>query len=989
MKLNFINANPNVKPVGKEKQKTIFNYFTGKEEDWKTDIPSYSRIVYSNLWDGVDLVYTGTVNELKYEFVVKPGADPASIRLSYQGVSSLSVLESGELEIATPVGILKDGIPFAFQQIDGEQKEVSMGYAIDENSSSDDIPFGFKVGQFDKNKPLILDPALLVYCGFIGGENEDYGCGITVDCNGCTLITGSTESSETTFPNKVGPDITFNGKFDIFVAKLNSQGTEYEYCGFIGGDGYDDGKSISSNSTGCVFITGSTSSDETTFPVITGPSLTFKGHIDVFVAKLNAQGTGLEYCGYIGGDRGDNGYDISVDSVGCAFVTGRTNSSEGTFPVKVGPDLTFNNGNHVPDAFVAKVNAQGTELEYCGYIGGLFDDIGYSIDVDDYGCSYITGETGSSEVSFPVKIGPDLTTNSYIDAFVAKVNSRGTDLEYCGFIGGSSKDIGRGIAVDDSGCAYITGSTGSSEITFPVKVGPDLTFNSESDVFVSKVNSKGTDLEYCGYIGGAEDESGYDISIDSFGAVYVTGETNSSETTFPVKSGPDLTFNGYIDAFVAKVSAQGDNLLYCGYIGGDAWDRAEAITVDISGAVYLTGWTKSNESTFPVITGPDQTFNGGDYDAFVAKIVEYPDQEKLFNVPTDRWILHFDDNNPANGVHDPKEQYYASSSQPYLEDMSSWIASAWNLLIFEGFSIPYLDYLRDGGAVSPNYDPWDNQIVAVGGGYEMTFDDGGYQHWVFHHAGKYSTFIRTATPGGSWSQNPIDWCIKRIAEGQGVGLTIWSGSPSLSNPPGSANMNGGDLYHAITIWEIDTVSETVLITDSDDLLFGFHGPRTLKYEFDGNDWNLINPYPGYYSEAYVNYAVALVQNSLQVDYDKIFTVLGGKRYFNLNAGSQNANRAYALLGSISGTSPGTPLPGGKVTLPLNYDSFTSMIIANFNTTVFSNFLGLLDSEGKAAAILNSTGPIDPAFIGIVMHFAFTLNKPWNCASNAVCVEIAW
>jgi len=529
----------------------------------------------------------------------------------------------------------------------------------------------------------------------------------------------------------------------------------------------------------------------------------------------------------------------------------------------------------------------------------------------------------------------------------------------------------------------------ASTALLPVKVGPDLTFNSNYDAFISKVNSNGRDLEYCGYIGGLDYDGGFAISIDRFGCVYVTGDTGSSETTFPVKSGPDLTINGDVDAFIAKVNAQGDDLLYCGYIGGAAYDRAKAIAIDHSGCVYLIGWTESNESTFPVVTGPDLTFNGGDYDAFVAKVVEYPDHEKLFYIPNDKWALHFDDNNPANSVHDPKEQYYASSSQPYREDMSSWIASAWNLLIFEGFSIPYLDYLRDGGAMSPNHDPWDNQIVAAGSGSEMTFDDGGYQHWVFQHTGKYSTFIRTATPAGSWTDNPIDWCLKRFADGKGVGLTIWGGSPTIQNPPGSVNMNGGDLYHAITIWEIDTVSETVLLTDSDDKLFGFYGPRTLKYEYAGNEWKLINPFPGYYADAYVNYAVALVPYSLQVDYDKIFHVLGGKRSFDLNAGSQNANRAYALLGSISGTSPGTPLPGGAVTLPLNYDSFTSMIISNFNCPVFSDFLGVLDSEGKADAILNATGAIDPVFIGVVMHFAFTLNKPWDFVSNSVSVEIAW
>ncbi len=152
------------------------------------------------------------------------------------------------------------------------------------------------------------------------------------------------------------------------------------------------------------------------------------------------------------------------------------NSTEATFPVTVGPDLTYNGGAY--DAFVAKVNAAGTALVYCGYIGGAGNDTGDGIAVDGAGNAYVTGSTTSTEATFPVTVGPDLTYNGGIrDAFVAKVNAAGTALVYCGYIGGSGDDFGYGIAVDGAGNAYVTGDTNSTEATFPVTVGPDLTYN--------------------------------------------------------------------------------------------------------------------------------------------------------------------------------------------------------------------------------------------------------------------------------------------------------------------------------------------------------------------------------------------------------------------------------------------------------------------------------------------------------------------------------
>src|SRR5207244_496918 len=210
---------------------------------------------------------------------------------------------------------------------------------------------------------------------------------------------------------------------------------------------------------------------------------------------------------FIGGNNDDEAYGIAVDSSGATYVGGLTDSGASTFPVRTGPDSSYNGG--ADDAFVAKVNASGTGLVYLGYIGGNGDDEGLSLAVDSAGEAYITGITNSGSGTFPVKVGPDLSYNGgAYDAFVAKVTQAGTGLVFAGYVGGTGDDQAYGIAVDGSGNAYLTGATDSTS-GFPVKTGPDTTYNGGlDDAFVAKVGSTGA-LQYAGFIGGSDDDNGY------------------------------------------------------------------------------------------------------------------------------------------------------------------------------------------------------------------------------------------------------------------------------------------------------------------------------------------------------------------------------------------------------------------------------------------------------------------------------------------------
>lgn len=614
--LEFVGSDPKVTPRGRSRGSAIVSYFKGPRETWKTGLATYSSIVYANLWPGIDLQYSGAMDHLKYEYIVQPGTSVDRIRLRYRGATYVGINAAGQIEVRTPLGIFRDDRPYAYQEIEGRQVRVEASY-----EGTGDV-FGFRIGAYDRNRPLIIDPAVLVYAGFLGGSGNDVATSVAVDESGNAYVTGFTPSTEPGFPVTAGPDLTYNGgDEDAFVAKVNAEGTGLIYAGYIGGSGKDEGYGIAVDRTGNAYVTGAAGSDEHTFPVAGGPGLTYGGEDDAFIAKVNADGTGLIYAGYIGGSNFDYGSSVAVDNTGSAYVTGYTGSNEFSFPVTAGPDLTFNGGDQ--DAFVAKVNPDGTALVYAGYIGGsgAFDR-GQGIAVDRSGNAYVAGRTNSTHETFPVTVGPDLTFNGLIDAFVAKVNSEGTALLYAGYIGGAGNDQGLGITIDRSDNAYVTGFTNSTTAQgFPAAMGPDTTHNGGNDAFVAKVNPDGTALLYAGYVGGSGNDQGHGIAVDCAERVLVTGFTSSTEATFPVVDGPDLTHNGGNDAFVARVNVEGTALIYAGYLGGTGDDQGRGIAVDNSGNAYVAGRTDSTEASFPAIEGPDLTHNGSATDAFVAKIL--------------------------------------------------------------------------------------------------------------------------------------------------------------------------------------------------------------------------------------------------------------------------------------------------------------------------------------------------------------------------------
>lgn len=592
---------------------TRFNYFSGPKNKWKTGVPAYGQLLYRNLWPGIDLAFGGTTEKLKYEFRVRPGADPAQIRLTYQGAKHVRVSSDGTLVAKTPYGDLVDEAPVSYQAVSHHTTPVQSGWHV--RSTADGAEVSFRLGAYDHRRALVIDPATLVYCGYIGGSVADQATGIAVDGQGSAYVTGLTDPSPASgFPITNGPS-TPGANGDSFVAKVSPDGTGLQYCSYIGGSNNQEAFAIAVDAAGSAYLTGwSASTPEQGFPVTVGPSLTFGSVIDAFVAKVNPAGTALEYCGYLAGAV-SQGNAIAVDTAGSAYVMG-----------------VYGNASNI---FVRKIRADGTGIDYDLGLGRASSSVGGGIAVDALGSAYVTGETISTPADgFPVAVGPTLTFSGVgFAAFVAKVLPDGSGFAYCGYLGGSASSVGLGVALDGSGSAYVTGYCGPTGggTGLPVVVGPALTYaGGDYDAFVAKVAPDGSSLEYCGYIGGSGADVGMGIAIDGTGSAYVAGYTPGMG--FPVTVGPSLAYGGGVrDGFIAKVKPDGSGLIACGYIGGSGDDAARAVALDSAGGVYVAGNTSSSPAgSFPVTAGPTLAYSGGG-DAFVAKLA-YAEQLPVVTV---------------------------------------------------------------------------------------------------------------------------------------------------------------------------------------------------------------------------------------------------------------------------------------------------------------------------------------------------------------------
>jgi plastocyanin len=610
--LQFLGAGSAAQITGGSLLPGKVNYFLGSDPSkWHRDLPTYSQISYSALYPGISLLYEGAAGRLKGTYTLAAGADATAIRWRYSGAQSTNVDSQGNLHVGVSGenSALVEQAPVAWQEIAGSHVPVEAHYSVAADGS-----IGFLVGSYDHSRPLTIDPGF-VYSTYLGGEDVDRGHAIAADTAGNAYVTGLTHSLDFPIANAYQPVHGNDDELaDSFVTKIGPDGTMV-YSTFLGGDGHDIGEGVLVDGSGNVYLSGSTGSSDfpTTAGAYQG---TPRGGFDIFITKLNSAGSGLIFSTYLGGSRGDAGAGIAVDSQGNVYVAGTTNSQnyptlnavqsqlsafQDVFVTKMNANGTalvystylggeeileeeglgvavnslgeayvtgFTDATDFPlmnplksslvpgrtDAIVTKFSASGSSLVYSTYLGGDgSNETAHDIAVDADGNAYITGLTYSG--NFPVVNAFQPQPGGNGDAFVSKINNAGTAFVYSTYLGGFSIEIAFDIHVDQANNAYVTGYTGSED--FPVLNPFQPQYGGFYDAFVTKFAPSGSALVFSGYLGGSSYEHGRGITSGG-GNTYVTGLVSSEDfpivNAFQNEMGGDGSFD---DAFVTKISEQG------------------------------------------------------------------------------------------------------------------------------------------------------------------------------------------------------------------------------------------------------------------------------------------------------------------------------------------------------------------------------------------------------------------------------------------------
>ncbi len=608
-----------------ERRRSSRAHYIGPRTRSATNVPMFAAVRSVQPYPGIDMVYYGKERELEYDFVVHPTADPDQIRLRIQGAAP-RVLADGSLALRTPAGDLRMAPPVTYQDQAGSRRSVTSSYRM---VAADTV--GFRVGNYDRRRELVIDPVLL-FADYLGGTGFDTALGTAMDATGAVYVTGYTESAE--FPLVAPAQAALSGDADAFVSKLSPDGSLLVYSTFFGGTGLDAGADVAVDSAGAAFVSGLT--DSADFPVAAAFQGSSGGGQDGFLVKLNPAGSAVTFSTYLGGAGSDAATNLTVDGAGGPVVTGYTNS--GNFPTA--SPLFGPRGDY--DAFVIRMTGAGAVV-FSTYLGGRDGDGGNGVAVDQSGNVFVGGSTDSGD--YPT-VGlvwqPTFRGGRFGDVFMTKLAPDGSAILLSQYYGGTGSDLCCGISVDRWGYVTVAGTTESFDavkLEAPlVKPFQENHITGGTDIFVAKFFPDMSEPVYFTLFAGNGDDvaraMGTDDDVDTTSElfsllgpskIYVFGDTDS--TDLPLVEPMQTALGGGTDAFVVKMhedfylAQPAVAVDYGTLFGGTGLELAEDMAVDAVGNLSLVGSTDSE--AFPT----HRTFNSrnnlrGPADGFVAKVMD-------------------------------------------------------------------------------------------------------------------------------------------------------------------------------------------------------------------------------------------------------------------------------------------------------------------------------------------------------------------------------
>jgi hypothetical protein len=596
--------------VSGENQSGKANYYIGKDPSaWRTGIPMYRALRYRAIYPGIDLLFHGYAGKLEYDLMVAPRANPNLIALEISG--AMPSIESGELVLDVHGRQFRFKRPAIYQVIAGTRRTIAGNYV-----RRDDGRIGFRIGAYDHQRELVIDP-VLTYAGYIGGKPGTV-YGTAVDSVGNVILTGETGAID--FPVTPGAAQTaLSGYTDGFVSKIDPSGQQFVYSTYFGGGDRETAYAVAADENGDAYITGVTSSYD--LPTTANAfSKTCPGICNTpFAAKFGPDGS-LVYSTYLGASNAV-ARAIAADSQGSAYITGiiasadlpLVNAFQSTLPEQVSTSGV--------SAFVQKLDPSGSSLVYSTYLGGLGEDVGRGIAVDSSGSAYVVGNSAGLPVRNPLQAeGPG--------AFITKFTPDGTDLVYSTLFGGSSKTEADAVAVDSSGTAYITGVTMSPDFPLTVNAfkgvcaGSMGTSCTTPEAFVLVLEPSGASVRYSTFLG-----EGYasGIAADANSNAFISGWTSWSD--FPLIDALENTVAHLVNGsymFVTKLDSQGMPLLST--VLGGYWTSQSAGGIAVNnGTIYVGGTANANSSftthpDFPLVNAMTSSICCNNQSPVLAKI---------------------------------------------------------------------------------------------------------------------------------------------------------------------------------------------------------------------------------------------------------------------------------------------------------------------------------------------------------------------------------
>jgi hypothetical protein len=577
--LEFAGSQPSHRAVPGPALPGKVNYIRGNDpRTWELGLQTYERVTYPDTYPGIDVVYYGNQQQLEFDLVVKPGADPEAIRLKVGGAGKLSIDGSGALVLGEAAGGLKVALPQIYQEVNGAKKRGPGHYAI-----VDQDEVAFRIDPWDHTRPLVIDPAIVYSVLFGGGLGSSGGNSIALDPLGNILITGYTFAAD--FPTLDAAQDKLNGSINVFVTKINPAGTALIYSTYLGGSNSDLVAQVVADSANAAWVTGFTNSPD--FPVLNAAQATFGGDNDTFVFRLNASGA-LLFSTFLGGTNNEFASGIAVDNSNNGYAIGSTQTTDGSFPTTAGVISTVNASS---SAYVTKYGPTGA-VAYSTLLGSPSTN-GGSIAADSSGDAYVTGTTYESTFPGAPAGGAQATNGGGGDAFVAKLNPTATGMLYFTFFGGSGLEGGGRIAIDESLNAFFEGTTNSTGLATSGAYQTSLLGGSNG--FVAELNPSGSAFTYVTYLGGERVDGLNSLALDGLDNVYLAGTTDSANfpTVSPIQ--PTLPGNG-VSLFNSTNS-------------GGSW---AAFDSNIPGAVFDVSINPADTSEVVLTeTGIYRTVNGG------------------------------------------------------------------------------------------------------------------------------------------------------------------------------------------------------------------------------------------------------------------------------------------------------------------------------------------------------------------------------------------